>query len=94
MKEKFMALLVPFMKLLNKGQERSIKAKKNIIASIFIRGTSIGISLLLVPLTITGYASIGPAVVGHEGSTLIVVFNALRLLGYKKDTSYIHTELG
>lgn len=47
-----MALSDPFIKLLNKGQERSIKAKKNIIASIFIRGTSIGISLLLVPLTI------------------------------------------
>jgi len=38
--------------LINKGQERSIKAKKNIIASFFIRGVSIAISLILVPLTI------------------------------------------
>jgi O-antigen/teichoic acid export membrane protein len=34
------------------GHERSIKAKKNILASILIKGFSIGISLLLVPLTI------------------------------------------
>ena len=34
------------------GHERSVKAKKNILASILIKGGSIGISLLLVPLTI------------------------------------------
>jgi O-antigen/teichoic acid export membrane protein len=34
------------------GHERSIKAKKNILASFLIKGGSIGISLLLVPLTI------------------------------------------
>lgn len=34
------------------GHERSIKAKKNILASVFIKGCSIGISLLLVPITI------------------------------------------
>ncbi len=45
---------------------------------------SLGMVALLIPLTITGYASMGPAVIGHEGSTLVVVFNALRLLGYKK----------
>ena len=35
-----------------KGHERSIKAKKNILASLIIRGLSIAISLVLVPLTI------------------------------------------
>lgn len=45
---------------------------------------SLGMVALLVPLTILGIAHMGPAVIGHEGSTLIVVFNALRLLGYKK----------
>ena len=45
---------------------------------------SLGMVIILIPLTITGYASIGPAVIGHEGSTLVVVFNALRLLAYKK----------
>jgi Cd2+/Zn2+-exporting ATPase len=45
---------------------------------------SLGMVVILVPLTILGIAQIGPAVIGHEGSTLVVVFNALRLLGYKK----------
>jgi cation transport ATPase len=27
----------------------------------------------------------GPAVVFHEGSTIVVVLNALRLLAFKKD---------
>lgn len=37
---------------LSKGQERSIKAKKNILGGIVIRGLSIAISLIFVPLTI------------------------------------------
>ena len=36
----------------------------------------------LVPATILGLG-IGPAVAIHEGSTLLVVFNALRLLAYR-----------
>lgn len=43
---------------------------------------SLGMVGVLIPLTILGIASIGPAVIAHEGSTLIVVFNALRLLAY------------
>ncbi len=42
---------------------------------------SLRVVALLVPLTILGLG-IGPAVAMHEGSTLIVVFNALRLLDY------------
>ncbi len=38
---------------------------------------------LLVPATILGLG-IGPAVAAHEGSTLLVVFNALRLLAYRE----------
>ena len=38
--------------LINKGHSRSVKAKKNIIASFVIRGLSIAMSLLVVPLTI------------------------------------------
>ncbi|RYZ24067.1 MAG: heavy metal translocating P-type ATPase [Chitinophagaceae bacterium] len=45
---------------------------------------SLGMVAVLVPLTLLGIAHIGPAVVGHEGSTLLVVFNALRLLAYQK----------
>lgn len=44
---------------------------------------SLGMVAILVPLTIFGIAEMGPAVIGHEGSTLVVVFNALRLLTYK-----------
>jgi Cd2+/Zn2+-exporting ATPase len=45
---------------------------------------SLGIVALLIPSTILGLANIGVAVLIHEGSTLVVVFNALRLLAYKK----------
>ena len=37
---------------LNKGQERSVKARKNIIGSIGIKGASILISFVMVPLTL------------------------------------------
>ena len=43
---------------------------------------SLGVVALLIPATILGLG-IGPAVAAHEGSTLIVVFNALRLLVYR-----------
>ena len=43
---------------------------------------SLGVVAVLLPATILGLG-IGPAVLAHEGSTLVVVFNALRLLRYK-----------
>ncbi len=43
---------------------------------------SLGMVAVLVPATILGLG-LGPAVAMHEGSTLIVVFNALRLLAYR-----------
>jgi len=43
---------------------------------------SLGMVAFLVPATILGL-DIGPAVALHEGSTLVVVFNALRLLAYQ-----------
>lgn len=43
---------------------------------------SLGIVAVLIPATVFGLG-IGPAVALHEGSTLLVVFNALRLLGYR-----------
>ena len=46
---------------------------------------SLGIVAFLIPATLFGFASIGPAIIIHEGSTLLVVFNALRLLAYKED---------
>ena len=43
---------------------------------------SLGMVAFLIPATLFGL-KIGAAVVFHEGSTLLVVANALRLLGYK-----------
>lgn len=45
---------------------------------------SLGMVAILVPATIFGLG-IGAAVALHEGSTLVVVLNALRLLAYKED---------
>ena len=45
---------------------------------------SLGMVVVLIPATILGL-NIGPAVLAHEGSTLVVVANALRLLKYKSD---------
>lgn len=58
----------------------SRKSKQIIKQNLFI---SLGMVAILIPLTVFGIASIGPAVLLHEGSTVVVVFNALRLLAYK-----------
>jgi len=58
----------------------SRKSKQIIKQNLFI---SLGMVAVLIPLTVSGIASIGPAVLLHEGSTVVVVFNALRLLAYK-----------
>lgn len=44
---------------------------------------SLGMVAFLVPATIFGFAGIGVAVTLHEGSTLLVVANGLRLLAYR-----------
>lgn len=44
---------------------------------------SLGVIIVLLIATATGSIGIGPAVIAHEGSTLIVIANALRLLAYK-----------
>lgn len=62
---------LPFAVTLSRRSARVIK--QNLWASL-------GIVAVLIPATIFGLG-IGPAVLIHEGSTLIVVANALRLLG-------------
>jgi O-antigen/teichoic acid export membrane protein len=52
MKAKISTVLSTINNIINKGHDRSVKAKKNIIATIMIRGASIVISLFLVPITI------------------------------------------
>lgn len=61
----------------------SRKAKRIIKQNLWL---SLGMVVILIPLTISGIADIGPAVVAHEGSTLVVVANALRLLAYQKSS--------
>lgn len=58
----------------------SRKSRSIIRQNVYV---SLGVVAILVPATILGLG-IGPAVIMHEGSTLLVVFNALRLLGYRE----------
>jgi Cd2+/Zn2+-exporting ATPase len=44
---------------------------------------ALGVIAILVPSTLFGYARLGVAVVFHEGSTIVVCLNALRLLGFR-----------
>uniref|UniRef100_UPI0030EDEC21 heavy metal translocating P-type ATPase n=1 Tax=uncultured Winogradskyella sp. TaxID=395353 RepID=UPI0030EDEC21 len=60
----------------------SRQSKRIIKQNIFI---SLGVVAVLVPVTILGLTNIGLAVAFHEGSTIVVVLNALRLLRYKID---------
>jgi len=67
---------LPFVIGLSRASKRIIKQ------NIWI---SLGVVTLLVPVTILGLTNIGLAVTFHEGSTIIVVLNALRLLRFKMD---------
>ncbi|MEN6436403.1 MAG: cadmium-transporting ATPase, partial [Anaerolineaceae bacterium] len=44
---------------------------------------ALGVIAVLVITGLTGLTGIGIAIVFHEGSTILVVLNALRLLGYR-----------
>ena len=44
---------------------------------------ALGVIAALIVLTLTGLIRMGPAVVFHEGSTLVVIANALRLLRFE-----------
>ena len=63
----------------------SRQTRRIILQNLYV---SLGVVAFLVPATILGLG-IGPAVALHEGSTLLVVFNALRLLGYRDRTAPI-----
>ena len=66
---------LPFVVALSRRTRRTIRQ------NVFV---SLGVVAVLLPATILGLG-IGPAVLAHEGSTLIVVFNALRLLAFRED---------
>ncbi|MEO7520393.1 MAG: heavy metal translocating P-type ATPase, partial [Gemmatimonas sp.] len=57
----------------------SRQARRVIKQNVFI---ALGVIAVLVLITASGVAGIGVAVIFHEGSTLVVIANALRLLRY------------
>ena len=68
---------LPFAIALSRQSRRIIKQNLTV---------SLGVIALLVIATVSGLIGIGPAVIMHEGSTLVVVLNALRLLRYADPT--------
>ena len=57
------------------------RATRNIITQNLV--IALGVIAVLVIASLTGWAGIGVAILFHEGSTIVVVLNALRLLGYQ-----------
>ncbi len=57
----------------------SRQSKRVIRQNLFV---SLGVIVALVIVTVSGAAGIGPTVIAHEGSTLVVIANALRLLRF------------
>ncbi len=74
---------LPFAVGLSRRTRRIIR--QNLLASL-------GVVALLIPATILGL-SIGLAVLAHEGSTLVVVANALRLLRYPLPKTEVEVEV-
>ncbi|MEO6455849.1 MAG: oligosaccharide flippase family protein, partial [Ginsengibacter sp.] len=52
MKDKILSVFAFFNDYINKGHGRSVKVKRNILASLVIKGGNITIGLILIPLTI------------------------------------------
>jgi Cd2+/Zn2+-exporting ATPase len=64
---------LPFAIELSRKSTRIIRQNIAIAVSVIV---------MLIVLAIGGWVQIGPAVVLHEGSTLVVIANALRLLSF------------
>lgn len=80
------ALMADKLEILPFAISLSRKTRQIITQNLWI---SLGVVALLLPATIFDLANIGVAVVFHEGSTIVVVLNALRLLGFKDKYSYV-----
>ena len=59
---------------INQGQERTVKAKKNIIGSFFLKGSSIIISIVMVPLAIN-YVNVSQYGIWLTLSSIVVWFS-------------------
>lgn len=73
------ALMGDRLELLPFAVGLSRSARRRIRQNLWV---SLGVVALLVPATVLG-VGIGPAVIVHEGATLLVVANALRLLAFR-----------
>ncbi|MDR5589454.1 heavy metal translocating P-type ATPase [Christiangramia sp. SM2212] len=80
------ALMADRLEILPFAIALSRKAQQIVKQNLWI---SLGVVALLLPATIFGWANIGIAVLFHEGSTIVVVLNALRLLAFKDKYSNI-----
>ena len=61
----------------------SLRARRIVLQNLVFAS---GVILVLVTLAILGSISLPAGVVGHEGSTIVVVFNGLRLLRGRRKT--------
>jgi len=61
----------------------SLRARKIVVQNLAF---SSGVIVVLVVLALLGSINLPAGVVGHEGSTIVVIFNGLRLLRDKKGT--------
>jgi Cd2+/Zn2+-exporting ATPase len=68
--------LLPFAVALSRQAARIIR--QNVVLAL-------GVIALLVISTVAGWVGIGVAVLLHEGSTMLVVLNSLRLLAFRAD---------
>jgi len=73
------ALLADRLTALPLAVDLARRASRTIKQNLFF---SLGIVAVLIPMTIAG-VGISIAVIAHEGSTLVVVANALRLLNHR-----------
>lgn len=73
-RNRFQTILSSANSFINKGQERSVKAKKNILASFFIKGSSILVSIVMVPIAIN-YVNVSQYGVWLTLSSIVVWFS-------------------
>jgi O-antigen/teichoic acid export membrane protein len=74
LKEKGFKAVNFFINQINKGQERTVKAKKNIIGSFFLKGSGIIISIVMVPLAIN-YVNVSQYGIWLTLSSIVVWFS-------------------
>ena len=74
LKNRVASVIAIVNKKINKGQERSVKAKKNIVGSFFLKGSSIIISIVMVPLAIN-YVNVSQYGIWLTLSSIVVWFS-------------------